>query len=504
MFETANPLRHKIFTGVVGATISLITAFPAPAQSNLICPAQLQQEVEKIVQSPKLSPSRVGVFVQTTEANPQVLSDVDGDRYFVPASNIKLFTTAVALKVLGADYRFTTRLVSQTLPNAQGELENGLWILASGDPSFSSATSLKSLVAQLKSQGVKRINRGIWASSSLKGTEIAGSWEWDDLQHYYAAIASPFTIDENILEWNLRPTSVGELAKFEWNKPMYASTWQVNNQVITASAVDQGSGKSLTNNDVVIKRSYPDKLLLIRGQIAENAQPKIGEVTVPNPKENFLRLLRQELTAQGISVEEFDATSQNTFDDSVPYQNLGSHSSSPLSDLLVTANKDSSNLYAELMIRAIGERSKEAESEDNFNTGLDQISKYLQSINIAPDHVLPADGSGLSRHNLTTPRAIAQILNHMVKDTYFRNSLAIAGVNGTLINRFKDNVADGLIRAKTGTLTGTTALSGYATPANHPEVVFSILINNSNLQNTELQQYSDAIALLLTRLTKCP
>ena len=92
----------------------------------------------------------------------------------------------------------------------------------------------------------------------------------------------------------------------------------------------------------------------------------------------------------------------------------------------------------------------------------------------------------------------------MTNDRNFRNSLAIAGMSGTLANRFKNSEANGLLQAKTGTMTGTTALSGYATPPNHPEVVFSILINNSNLLNKDLQQYADAIALLLTRLTKCP
>jgi len=496
-------LRHKIFTEIALAAISLIAALPVQATSNPICPAQLQQEVEKIVRSPKLNPSRIGVFVQTTEKNPQVLSNIDGDRYFVPASNIKLFTTAIALKVLGADYQFTTRLVSQTLPNAQGELENGLWILASGDPSFKSSIGLKSLVSQLKSQGVKKINRGIWASSSLKGTEIVGSWEWEDLQHYYGAIASPFTIDDNILEWKLRPASKGEPAIFEWTKPKYATTWRVDNQVVTASADDQAASKSLTN-EVVDNRAYPDKVLVIRGQIAENAKPIVREVTVPNPKEHFLRLLRQELIAQGIEIKEFDASSQNTFDELAPHKNLASQSSLPLSDLLVTTNKDSNNLYAELMVRAIGNQFKETESEDSFASGLERIRKYLQSVNIAADDVLSADGSGLSRQNLTTPRAISKILHHMTNDRNFRNSLAIAGMSGTLANRFKNSEAIGLLQAKTGTMTGTTALSGYATPPNYPEVVFSILINNSNLLNKDLQQYADAIALLLTRLTKCP
>ena len=86
---------------------------------------------------------------------------------------------------------------------------------------------------------------------------------------------------------------------------------------------------------------------------------------------------------------------------------------------------------------------------------------------------------------------------------YFRKSLPIAGVDGSLRNRFKDTDAQGLIQAKTGTLTGAIALSGYASPKNYREVIFSIMINNGNLPTKELQQYVDAIALTLINLDSC-
>ena len=182
-------IRINRFTKFVIA-ISLVSALPAQAISDRptdrLCPAQLQSEVEKIAKSPKLQSARVGVFVQTKAPNPQILANLDGDRYFTPSSNVKLFTTAIALKTLGADYRFATRLMSRNLPNAQGELENGLWLVGSGDPSFSSATGLKSLVTQLKNKGVRRINGGIWTLTARKGAEISGTWEWQDLQEYYA------------------------------------------------------------------------------------------------------------------------------------------------------------------------------------------------------------------------------------------------------------------------------------------------------------------------------
>ena len=472
--------------------IFLITAFPAQANSDHVCPAQLQKEVEKVSKSSKLLPSRVGVFVQTNETNPQILANLDGDRYFIPSSNAKLFITAIALKTLGADYRFATRLMSHNLPNTKGELENGLWLVGSGDPSFRSANGLKSLVTQLKNKGVKRINGGIWTLTSRKGAEVAGSWEWSELQEYYAAIASPFTINENAINWTVSPDTNGNPAIFTWETPELAKGWRVENQAIT--------GTTDSKYSLQVVRPYGQKVLIISGVIPEKSEPELGGVAIPNPEANFLDLLRQELATQGITVSQNIST--DTSKRLPPTQNLAIAYSLPLSQLIITTNKDSNNLYAELLLRALGDRLDENNPEDNLLGGMITVNKYLQSIN-TPPYTFLADGSGLSRRNLTTPRAIVQLLQSVASDQNFRKSLAVSNVDGTLTNRFKNTSAQGLIQAKTGTLTGAIALSGYANPQNHREVIFSIIINNSNLPSRELQQYIDAIALLLTRLEPC-
>jgi D-alanyl-D-alanine carboxypeptidase/D-alanyl-D-alanine-endopeptidase (penicillin-binding protein 4) len=474
--------------------ISLIATLPAQANSDRLCPAQLQKEVEKVAQSPKLQASRVGVFVQTNEPKPQILANLDGDRYFIPASNAKLFVTAIALKILGANVRFSTRLMSHSLPNAKGEIENGLWLFATGDPSFSSA-GLKSLVTQLKNKGVKRINGGIWGMTSRKGAEIADSWEWQDLQEYYAAIASPFTINENALNWTISPTQIGKPAIFAWESPELAKDWRVENQSITVSA---DSEYRAPDDELKAVRPYGQKVLLISGVIPEKSEPELGSVAIPDPKANFLQLLRQELTAQGIQVSS-DITAKKL----PPIAELAIAFSPPISQLIATTNKDSNNLYAELLLRALGDRLHENFPDNSVLGGMVTINKYLESVKISPSHVLLADASGLSRRNLTTPRAIVQLLQIVASDRDFRQSLAIAGVDGTLRKRFKSTFAEDSLQAKTGTLTGAIALSGYTDPQNYREVIFSIIINNSNLPARALQQYVDAIALLLTRLESC-
>ena len=507
--SSARYFQAAIFSAIALAMIPAQAIAQSIAQSKpqRLCPAQLQQEVDAIAKSARLQPSRVGVFVQTSGANPQVLANLDGDRLFMPASNVKLFTTAIALKVLGADHRFTTRLMSSNLPNAQGLLDHGLWLVGSGDPSFSSATGLKSLVTQLKNKGVKRINGGIWTKTVRRGEDIVGSWEWQDLQEYYAARVSPFTIDENSLNWQIRPNKVGQPAIFEWENPTLAKDWRVDNQSVTISA---NSDHRLPDNALKIVRPYGQKVMIISGGLPENAEPEDGGVAVPDPEANFLQLLRQELTAQGIEV------STDISKKLPPIQDLAIASSEPISTLIATTNKSSNNLYAELLLRSLGEsfyakllqksagdRFSEVVPLNSVSGGLYSIGEYLKSVKISPDTVFLADGSGLSRRNLTTPRAIAQLLQTVASDRDFRQSLPIAGVDGSLTNRFKNTVAQGLIQAKTGTFSGTITLSGYANPQNYREVIFSIMLNNSNLSSRELQQYADAIALLLPRLENC-
>jgi D-alanyl-D-alanine carboxypeptidase/D-alanyl-D-alanine-endopeptidase (penicillin-binding protein 4) len=489
-------LRNTILIDVALLGISLIVSLPVQAISENVCPAQLQTELGKVAQSPELKAARIGIFVQTNAPKPIILANLDGDRYFLPASNTKLFTTATALKVLGANYQFGTHLMSHNLPNNKGELEDGLWLMGSGDPSFNSDDGLKSLVTQLKAKGVKRIKGGLWTGTSRKGTEVVDSWEWSDLQHYYAAIASPFTINENALNWEVSPSAFGKPPILTWEKPLLAKDWDIQNQATTVSA------DSAYTLEVI--RPYGKKSLIITGQIPEKEQPELGGVAIPNPEENVLALLRQELIAQGI---EIPPNSSNTYNANAkklpPTQDLAIALSPPLSQLITTTNKDSNNLYAELLLRALGDRLDAINPDDSLDRGLMVIKKYLQSINITTEQVALVDGSGLSRQNLTTPRAIVQLLQTVSNDENFRKSLPISNVDGTLKDRFKNQSNKVFLQAKTGSFSGTMALSGYAKPSNYQEVIFSLIINNSNLSSRQLQKYIDELALVITRLKSC-
>ena len=172
--------------------------------------------------------------------------------------------------------------------------------------------------------------------------------------------------------------------------------------------------------------------------------------------------------------------------------------------MLVEANLNSNNLYAEALLRTLG--SKVNSLDSNSQTGLIAAKQALTNLGVDPKGYVMADGSGLSRHNLVSPDAIAQTLSAMSSSQYatvYRASLPVAGVSGTLLNRLKNTPAQGVVSAKTGTMSGVLALSGYINAPNYEPLVFSIIINQSNQSSATIRQAVDEVVLLLVSLRRC-
>ncbi len=178
--------------------------------------------------------------------------------------------------------------------------------------------------------------------------------------------------------------------------------------------------------------------------------------------------------------------------------------SPPLSQLLVEANLNSNNLYAEALLRTLG--SKVNASASNSQKGLIAVKQTLTILGVDPNSYVVADGSGLSRHNLVSPKAIAQTLTAMASPQYaaiYRASLPVAGVSGTMTNRLKNTPAQGVVSAKTGTMSGAVALSGYINAPNYEPLVFSIIVNQSDQSAATIRQTIDEVVLLLVSLRRC-
>jgi serine-type D-Ala-D-Ala carboxypeptidase/endopeptidase (penicillin-binding protein 4) len=467
------------------------------ATQRKVCASQLEAEINQISQMPNLRAARLGVFVTPLSESPKALVNLDGDKLFIPASNAKLLITASALRLLGLNDRIRTTLNTKQPISSNGEINGGLWVVGSGDPSFSTDT-LKALVQQLVQKGVKRIRGGIYAVPKFRSSGLGMGWEWQDLQEDYGAIAHALTINGNVLDWTIRPSQVGQPVNFSWDSPTLTSGWTVENHAITGA---KGSKYSLK-----VERPLNAQRLIISGQMPHGEEPELGATAVPNPSAHFLKLLTAELIAQGIQIDSSttDPNTASVKNQIIPPVELATVASPTIAELVRTTNKDSNNLYAELLLRQLGARSPQKnDQQDASDAGIQVVTTFIQKQGISSNSFNLADAAGLSRRNAITPRAIVQLLQVMHRDRAFRDSLAIAAVDGTLKNRFKDTPAQANLSGKTGTLSDVIALSGYVKPDAYDELAFSIMLNHGNLPAKDLRAIVDAIALLLAKVQRC-
>jgi D-alanyl-D-alanine carboxypeptidase/D-alanyl-D-alanine-endopeptidase (penicillin-binding protein 4) len=181
---------------------------------------------------------------------------------------------------------------------------------------------------------------------------------------------------------------------------------------------------------------------------------------------------------------------------------LASYQSQPVLEDLRVINKVSQNLHAELMLRLLG---KEKGTSGSIQGGLEVLRAFLISAGLDPEDFIFYDGSGLSREDLVTPEALVQLLVYAHKQSWgelFEDTLPVAGVDGSLAERFKNTPLQGVVRAKTGTLTHVNSLSGYATTKSGDHVAFCIVGNNNNTPTKKALDTVDRILLKIVEQAK--
>ncbi len=451
--------------------------------TKTICPAQLKSAVDSITNSPEFSRMRWGILVKNL-ADEQTLYDRDAEKYFNPASNTKLLTTAAALQQLGADFRIRTSVYQ----DGDGVLR----VVGRGDPSLK-VPQLQELAQQLQQQGITQINQLIADDSYFQGDIVHPSWEWEDLAAYYGAPVNSLIVNENASLFTVSPQTIGKPLQLTWNEPVEAYQWLVENNSVTTQKDESGF--------VGVSRGLKGPVLQIQGQMAVNSTPNITAIAVFDPVQNFLRHFRQTLVKSGISVSQmsYGASEKNETE-------LAAIESPPLSELLKETNINSNNLYAEALLRSLAIKQPVKNHQTTADAGLEVVKTTLTQLGVDPTSYILVDASGLSRKNLISPQALVQTLEAMTKSPQaqlFRASLPVAGVSGTLRNRLRDTSAEGIVQAKTGTMTGVVSLSGYVNSPNYQPLAFSIIVNYSEQPARVIRQSMDEIVVLLTQLQRC-
>jgi D-alanyl-D-alanine carboxypeptidase/D-alanyl-D-alanine-endopeptidase (penicillin-binding protein 4) len=481
---------RRVFLGLMLLFLSIpiiltqqIAGGTTPVIPKLICPAQLGTNINAVIERPEFRRSRWGILVQTLSSK-QTLYSQDAEKYFIPASNAKLLTAAVALQQLGENFHIRTS-VYQNDPDA-------LVVFGRGDPSLTDI-QLQTIVQQLKQKGITKIRQLTIDDSYLQGDIVNPTWEWEDIQSDYGAPVSSFILDENTFSLKLVSSTLGKVPQVIWNDLEEAKQWRIINEVVTV-AENQAS-------NIDASRNLFGTELRIRGQIAINSPPYLLNLPIIEPNNYFLQHLRAALIAEKIAVEKIAVVTGEKHQ-----QEIAAIESPSLGKLLTEMNLHSNNIYAEALLRILATKKLSRVNQNSDAIGLEVLKESLSQLGVDPESYILTDGSGLSRKNLLSPGAIVQTLQGIATtenaDVY-RGSLPVAGKSGTLKNRFQNTSAEGIVQAKTGTMAGVVSLSGYINVPNYDPLVFSIIVNESNQSPKVVRQAMDQIVISLTELKRC-
>ncbi len=479
---------------------------PAPKAQNTTSATptgRFAERAEKLVQTAPVDKGEWGLLV-VDAASGEVLYEKNADKYFVPASNMKLLTTALALDTLGPDYRFHTTIETNGKISPRGKLTGNLILVGRGDPNLSNRKFpfdakeefdgapekvLVELADAVLAGGVKEITGDIVGDDSYFPRErYPEGWEIDDMVWEYGAAISAIVVNDNTVALTLTTGARAGAGVQAVIEPPTAD-FTVKNEVTTIGAGDKGELK--------LTREPGANMVVVSGTMAARSAPRKLVLAVQEPAQHAATLLAKSLAERGVKFHGKVRAQHDADPADTKRTVLAEHVSIPLGDEVKLVNKISQNLHAEVLLRtATRQKAIWTEPEDLANFA----KEFYAKAGIAPDDVVQQDGSGLSRHDLVTPRALVTLLQYAQRQPWFEafyGSLPVAGVDGTLSERMKDAEMVGRIHAKTGSVSHVRSLSGYADTSGGRRLIFSFLANNQFGKNHEAHDAMDRLCVAM-------
>ena len=401
--------------------------------------SELRHEIDSLTSLPEFRNAQWGVLIVNPRTGDTVYSKNAG-KLFMPASNMKIITSAVSLTLLGPEYRYRTTFLTD------GEvrdslLDGNLLVIGRGDPTVSdrmrgtATTVMDALADSLRAHRIRQISGSLARVGNAFPDSIYGyGWEWDDLGEYYGA-----GVDELIFNEGMAPTKL---------------------------------------------RPPPD-----------TARDSLYSGPAKNPAKAYLDAFHDALVRKSIRMD--GVVRDSILPTPFKMDTLFVLISPPLREILPALMKQSQNQIAEILLRTIGLERGGLGTADSARK---IVGQQLLTWGVQPDGFVIRDGSGLSDQDLLTPETIVRVLDRIQRDTAFAayyNAMPIAGVDGTIDTRMKGTPAEGNVHAKTGTLAKARTLSGYVTTADGERLIFSILANNTTTPGSTVTRVIDEIAIAL-------
>lgn len=466
---------------------------PPPPLNRAALGAALRKELG----GPALRKARVGVVAFDLIDREMVFTH-EPDALRVVASNNKLFTTAAALELLGADFQFRTTVSAWGKVAAGGLLRGSLVVVGRGDPNISGrfhkgkATAvLEQWAAAVAEAGIKRVRGGVVADATyFDRMHTHPDWPRGSHAAWYCAPTGALSFNDNCVSLIVQPSKTrGALAVCS-TVPATGYVRIVNSCRTTMPR--RGAHK------VVVHRRLGSNQLLVSGRIRQKAPPVRAPVTVHDPALYTATVFREVLIAKGIEVGGPARVRTPDFRiDPADCAELVTTTSS-LADSVAVANTRSQNFYAEQILKTLG---REHKGKGTFRHGAAAVGEFLRQAKIRGTYAY-RDGSGLAPGNRFTPRQVAALLAYMNcrrAGTLFWRSLAEPGKAGTLLRRHGLRPLQGRLFAKTGYIQGVSALSGYLEARTGRLLAFAILVNDFKASLGEVRAAQDRICLLLDR-----
>jgi len=452
--------------------------------------------------------ARASVGIQVVDLKSgNALYSRNAERLYLPASNMKLFTGALALERLGPDYRLTTRLVRAR--------SGDLILVGGGDPSVSGRAypykkdpldqkdtpasnplrAIEEFADQAVAAGIVRVDGDIVGDDQLyPWAPYPPSWTVDDLSGEDGAAVSALTVNDNVIALSIHPAArAGELASISFQPAI--EYYAVDNRVLTVAGEKEAR--------IRLTRTPGSRQIVVWGSIPLAGTTVREALAVDDPALFAACALYDALARRGVVIRGRPvARHRSASEDPWPMEGdvIATRTSPPLLDLLQVIEKVSQNLHAELMLREVARVTRGAGTRES---GLQELGAWLAGIGIKNDEWRAEDGSGLSRNDQVSPRAVVRLLSTMAASkngAAWLSLLPVGGEDGTLERRLccvSDANAAKQVRAKTGTLTRSVALSGYADSRTRGRLAFSILVNNFSASQAEVRAWVDKLALIL-------
>lgn len=421
---------------------------------------RLKSGIDTLLGADLFPPSNAAIKIVSLDTR-ETLYELNGDLLFTPASNQKLFTAALALRELGPGYRLSTRFLIDSAGRT-------LSVKGHGDPLLSAA-DLDSIAAMLAPGLAGDRPWIITVDTRYFDDQYWGSgWTWDGMPYGYQAAITPLALDLNTVTVVVDPDTAGI------SPPKVTTVPRTSYVTLTSSARSIPDTPAISPPEISRDWRNGGNRIIVGGDFSARRGRVREAVSVARPDLYCGTVLAEKLGERGVKISSVTADTVSARAREVLAFSRG------LDTVLTAMNKESINLCAESLLKTVA--AERCGVPASAEAGLSRMRLMLVGMGIDSAVVRVADGSGVSRYNLTSASVLIRLLEGMHADSIlfrpFYQSLPIAGVDGTISRRMRGGAAEGNLRAKTGTLAGVTSLSGYVRTAEGELLAFSMLMQD--------------------------